>query len=250
MLEAGGVRREALVVDQLGPLDGTHQALERRGRGRRQRDVAAVLRRVDIARGDEGELVAHALGDLPEAVVEDHLLADEREQRLVDGEVDDLAPPVALHVALVERDHRGVGAENRGERVAEPHRRERGRVLGKAVQMRPAGERLGQRPEAGLVAQRPVLAPAGDAHHDQAGVLGRQLLVAEVPALERAGPEVLDQDVGVTDEALQDLLPVASPSGRASGSACCARPPSTTAARRGRTSRAAASGRRWTDAPP
>jgi hypothetical protein len=71
-----------------------------------------------------------------------------------------------------------------------------------------AAHGLGQSPEPGTVAVRAALSEACDAGEDQAGVYLAEPLVAEVPALEGAGPEALDHDVGVAGETLEDLLSV------------------------------------------
>src|SRR2546429_384695 len=78
--------------------------------------------------------------------------------------------------------------------------------IGECGRLGPAADLLGEGPEPGPVAVGAGLAPAGHAHHDQAGIRGAELVVAEVPALERAGPEVLDEDVGVGGELPQDQL--------------------------------------------
>ena len=63
------------------------------------------------------------------------------------------------------------------------------------------------RGEAGPSRIRAGLAVAGDAReHDQPRVDLAQLVRPEVPALERAGPEVLDDDVGLPGELEQQLL--------------------------------------------
>ena len=58
---------------------------------------------------------------------------------------------------------------------------------------------------------RPVLvgaglAIAGDAQHDEPGIQRRQGLVIESPAFEGAGAKVLDQDIGLPDQAAHDIL--------------------------------------------
>jgi hypothetical protein len=75
------------------------------------------------------------------------------------------------------------------------------------VEGREAGHRLDHRPEPRAIPIRAVLAPAGDAREDQAGILRGQRVPAESPFLERAGQEVLDQHVGLTAEPPQERLP-------------------------------------------
>ncbi len=52
------------------------------------------------------------------------------------------------------------------------------------------------------------LAVAADAHDDESRVGGVQRLPAESPPFERAGAEVLDQDVGVRSEVADEALPL------------------------------------------
>jgi hypothetical protein len=65
---------------------------------------------------------------------------------------------------------------------------------------------LADRAVAGLLGIGPGLAVAGDADHDQPRVDGRERIEAEPPLLHRAGPEILDQDVGLRDELLDQVL--------------------------------------------
>jgi hypothetical protein len=71
-----------------------------------------------------------------------------------------------------------------------------------------AAHGLGQSPEPGTIFVRAELAEACDTGEDQAWVYLAEPLVAEVPALEGAGSEALDHDVGIAGEALEDLLPI------------------------------------------
>jgi hypothetical protein len=71
--------------------------------------------------------------------------------------------------------------------------------------------------EAGPLGVGPGLAVAGDANDDQARVLGQQAGRIEVPALQRAWPEVLDQDVGAGDEIAGHRLPLRAPQVEAEG---------------------------------
>ena len=61
--------------------------------------------------------------------------------------------------------------------------------------------------EAGAVAIGPVLAVAGDPHHDETGVDGRQLGVAKPPFLERARAEVLTHHIGFSHKPAKQFGP-------------------------------------------
>ncbi len=83
-----------------------------------------------------------------------------------------------------------------------------GRVGGPSGQPGDRGEpahRLGERAEAGARAVGPELAEPGDARDDQPRVGLVQPLGRQAPALEGAGPEVLDEHVGLGDQAQQQL---------------------------------------------
>src|SRR5262249_28981091 len=62
--------------------------------------------------------------------------------------------------------------------------------------------------KARALAQRPGLAEGGDARHDQRRPELAEILPAEPPGLEDAGPEVLDDHVAHRYEAAHDLLPL------------------------------------------
>ena len=51
-----------------------------------------------------------------------------------------------------------------------------------------------------------VLPIAGDPDHDEAAVDGAQGVVAQAPFFHRAGPEVLEQEVGLRRQLLEDFL--------------------------------------------
>ena len=84
-------------------------------------------------------------------------------------------------------------------------RRRRRRIAHDVAQ---AAHRLADRAEAGLPRIGPGLPEAGDADHDQARIDRRQLGPAEAPLLHRAGPEVLEQEVGLLDQVLEQRLAV------------------------------------------
>src|SRR6185295_6954590 len=95
-----------------------------------------------------------------------------------------------------EREEDALERRLRRERVAEGDARPRRRLAGVAVDVPQAAERLAGRCEARAVAVAPRLPVARDARVDAAGVDGVDVLGAEPPLLHRAGPEVLDDDVG------------------------------------------------------
>ena len=108
----------------------------------------------------------------------------------------------------MQRGQRADAGEGRGQRVADRDadaRRRRDRVADDVAQ---AAHRLADRAEAGAARVGPGLPVAGDADHDEARVGGGELLPAEVPFLERARAEILDQEVGLRGELEQEPLPL------------------------------------------
>ena len=70
--------------------------------------------------------------------------------------------------------------------------------------MSEAAEGVRNAGEAGAVPVRAGLAVARDAHQHEAGVHGLQLVRPQAPLLHGAGPEILAEDVGLGDEALEE----------------------------------------------
>ena len=91
--------------------------------------------------------------------------------------------------------------EHAGQGVAERQVHARRRLVGEAVDVADPAHRLRDGGEAGPLRVRPGLPVAGDTRQHEAGVDLAQPVVAEIPPLERPGPEVLDHDVCLLDEA-------------------------------------------------
>ena len=129
---------------------------------------------------------------------------EDRQARLGDRDVDDL--PAAGDRAPEERREHALDGDHPGEGVAEGDRGARRRLVGVAVDAAQAAHRLGDRGVPGQRRVGPGLPVAGDAAEDEARVGRGEAVVAQVPALEGAGAEVLDDDVGVRDQLQQHLL--------------------------------------------
>ena len=200
-LPAGG---EPGLLGQLRTADEPHDPLGDALRAGRHRDPAAVLGEVGVARRVVGRPVAGALLDLLEGVPDRRLWPEQGQDRLDDGEVDDLASPRGLPRAKGR--HRGEGGGQGGDAVGEAERRQgRGTVRLPRDRGEPA-HRLGKGAESRTTGVRADLAEPGDAGQDETRVVRRELRVAQAPALERAGAEVLDDDVGVGDETAEHVL--------------------------------------------
>jgi len=115
--------------------------------------------------------------------------------------------PAAV-VPVVERDHHRIGAEGRGDAVGQGQRRQRGRRVRRARHVGEAAHGLGERAEARARRVGPRLAEPRDVEHHEPAVHGPEVLVADPPAGQRAGPEVLDHHVDPGHEAAQEVLPL------------------------------------------
>ena len=164
VLDPARVVAEPRLVDQVLAPDDPHHPLGDRLGARREPEPAPVLRAVGVARRGERRAIARAPLDDAELVVDQRLRAEHPEQRLVDREVDHLALALAAVLAPPEREHRREAAGQRRDPVAERERRQRRRLVRPAVDVREAGDRLGERPEAGQLAVRPGLAEPGRPH--------------------------------------------------------------------------------------
>ncbi len=117
--------------------------------------------------------------------------------------------------APVQRGQCALGGEHAGQAVAQRQRQPRGGTAGETVHVpQPAG-RLGDRGVPGLTGVRPGLAVPGHPHQDDAPIAFAQHVVTQVPLLQRAGPEVLHDDVGALDQ-VQEQLPALLGSRRSS----------------------------------
>ena len=94
--------------------------------------------------------------------------------------------------------------------VGETERRQRRGAVFVAGLMRETAHRLGQRTEGTSPRVRSGLAEAGDTQHDQTRVDGVELFWAQAPLLQHAGPEVLDEHIGIGHEIAQYLLALRS----------------------------------------
>ena len=129
-------------------------------------DIAAVLGAEDVARRGRLRAAAGALAHRAGQPVDRRLGGDEREQRVEQRQVDDLAG-AALGLDLAQRDHHRKGAIEPGDHVGERGRRQGRLAVGKTGARGIARHALDQGAEAGPVAVGPVLAPAGNPQDDR-----------------------------------------------------------------------------------
>ena len=125
--------REPRIRGQVRAVDRTGDALEDRRRAGGERNVPPVAGEVDIPRRDERDRVSSALRNRAEPVVEHDLHADQREERLVDGEIHDLPFTGFVQVPLAKRHERRerplVAASGRHQQIVVGRRRaEAGRI--------------------------------------------------------------------------------------------------------------------------
>ena len=115
-------------------------------------------------------------------------------------------PRVAGQTAAL--DQREQDADDRvraGQRVAETEIRAHRRLAREAVHIAQPADRLAHRGEPGASGIRTVLAVAGDARVDQPRIDLAHGVGSEPPFLHGAGPEVLDDHVGLLDQATRDV---------------------------------------------
>src|SRR4029453_2127705 len=106
--------------------------------------------------------------------------------------------------AVQQRVDDAEGAEDPGGEIEERHAGADRRAARLAGDGHDAAEGLHQRLVAGAVLARAGASERRDRAVHQPRVDRRQLVVAQAEGLHRAGPEVLDQDVGAGDHALED----------------------------------------------
>ncbi len=121
------------------------------------------------------------------------------EQALQQVDVDHLAD------ARAQRHHRGEGADQPGHLVGQRDRRQQRLAVGLPAERGQPAHRFGDRGEPRPVRVRPVLTEPGDARDHQRWSAGEQHVGPEPEALERAGAEVLDEHVGLGDQAQEHL---------------------------------------------
>ena len=133
--------------------------------------------------------------------VDPGLIGQGRDHRVQQRDVD-LLPP-SRRFPLVERRQDPLDRVHPGRDVGDRDPHLRGRAVGRAGHAHDAALPLDDDVVPRLGAARPGVAVAGDRAVDQARQARVQMLEAEPQAVERARPEVLDQDVGARQEALE-----------------------------------------------
>ncbi|MNL05973.1 hypothetical protein D3C87_1265920 [compost metagenome] len=166
--------------------------------------VFAVRAGIDVRRRDFGQDRARA-GALVavDGVFRDHALHD-LQHAFVQGAVDHLALTGAL--AVLQRRQRAHAAVGRRQRVADGYPHPRRGAVRLADDAAPAAHGLADAAEAGARRIGAGLAVTRDPHHDQTRVGLHEIGGGQAPLLQRAGTEVLDQDVGLGDQVTRRLL--------------------------------------------
>ena len=117
--------------------------------------------------------------------------------------IDDL--PLAGDGTAIQRGQRALGGEHSGQGVPKRERKTWWRAAGEAVHVPQTADRLGHRGVTGLVGIRTGLAVAGHSDQNDARVALAQNLITQVPLLQCAGPEVLDDDVAALGEVTEEF---------------------------------------------
>src|SRR5579871_4213467 len=202
VLNTSGIDGEAWVAAQFGPANSVHQSLEDRLRAGGDRDPATITALIGIARGDVIAAIAHAPARNAELIVVQQRRFQQAQQRLTEREVNLLAA-AAARVAPVERNHHGICAGNPRQTIGQWTVGQRWWATRLAGEMGEAGQRFRQRAKAGAGTIGAVLAEAGNAQHDKPGIDLVQRLIADAPAFQRAGAEVLDHYIRLSRQPLE-----------------------------------------------
>ena len=191
-----------VIGEQVGPLHRRAQPGEVGVRAGDDAHVLAVGGGVVVEGRAVREAVALARPDNAETVVRRDRPLEDAQRRAVQRRVDDRAVSAA-GVARVERRGGGLGREHPGQVVGDRDADPNGRAIGVAGEVEEPAVADAHAVEAGALRVRTVLAERGDAHGHELRVEGAG---CDVPALERARPEVLDDDVGRRRERSEELL--------------------------------------------
>ena len=198
------VRRELLIGGEVVAPDDPEEGLEQAGRVRGDADERSAGARIRVRRSRVVRDVPGPLADGAEVGVLREDALQHREEGLGQRDVDDLAPPRGR--AFMQGDQCADHGVQRGDRVAEAQADPAGCAIRLAGDVAQAAGRLGDRPECGLVVHRSGLTIPGDSDHDQPRVRGDEGLGIQIPPLEPAGTEVLDEDVALARELPNECL--------------------------------------------
>src|SRR5262250_79471 len=146
---------------------------------------------------------AYAAADLVRELVDRGLGTEDREDRLEEAQVDDLAA-AAVDLDVAHGDHRGHGARQSRDHVGHGQRREDRLTVLEAVARGEARHGLDQGAEPGALRVWPGLPEAGDADEDELGIALEERVGADAEALEIAEAEALDHDLEVGHEIEND----------------------------------------------
>src|SRR5206468_5937948 len=166
----------------------------------------AVCGAIGVARRVVHRPVPGARLHLAELVIRGDLRTEEPEQRLDQREVDDLS--TSARAPRVQRGHDAVRDREGRDAVRETERRQCRWTVGLASERREAAHRFSDRAEAGAFRVRAELTEPGHTREDEPGVLRREAVVTKVPALQRPGSEVLDDDIRGARDAAEEALAV------------------------------------------
>ena len=205
--DARTLARESRIARQLALAHEVGEAPENPVVGAGDGDPATILGRVVVVGGGERRARAHPFANRAGHRVGDREAVEDAEYAFVERDVDDLAASGRSPLAI--GDENAEGDEEPAHIVGDGRRsRIGGRAVGKAAEIGQPPERLGDPAEAGQVLVRAVLTVAGNTAHDD-GRVDAQIVVADAPAFERPGTEILKDDIiAVANEVADDLLPL------------------------------------------
>ena len=144
-------------------------------------------------------------GDHAEQIEHGRARSKDAQQRLQQGQVDDL-PRTTARVTGIERGHHGECAGDPRHAVGQAEWRQRGRPVFLPSLVSKPTHGFGERAEGAPLRVGAVLPKPRHPQHDQARVDFLQLCRSEPPLFHHARTEVLDQYVGVRDQSAQNVL--------------------------------------------
>ena len=187
------------------PTSRRHDSIGDRLCARRHGHPRAISRAIRVPRGIVDRSIAGAFLHDPQLIEHDGLRPEQGDDRLDDGEINHLtAAPSSVALVQAGEDRRGRG--QRCNSICQPERRQRRRAVGLACDVGKAAHRFRQGPETRPLGIRAELPESCDAGDDDAGVHFEESTRSEIPTLQRARAEVLDEHVGPLDQSKKQVL--------------------------------------------
>ena len=203
VLDPFRVALETRILGQGGETQRRRQPLPQPVVGGGDEDPLAVLAAEITIRHHGRMRRAERLRQRPRQEKALRVIVEQSHRRLEQRGIDPLAKPGAR--AVMDGAHDAEGREDSRGEVEERDTAANGRPSGLAGDRHDPAEGLHERLVAGAVLARPRAPEGRDRAVHEPGVQRGERVVAEPERFHGAGPEILDEDVGARDEALEGL---------------------------------------------